>query len=80
MGSRDLDFHSHACKLGTLPTEIPPQSSIFLFNFMHMSVSSAYIYVHHVHMPGACGGQKRMLDPLDLELQMVDGCDVGTGN
>ena len=28
-------------------------------------------------MPGACGGQKRASDPLELELQMVVSCCVG---
>lgn len=45
-----------------------------------MSVLCAYIYVHHVHMPGACCDQGRMWDPLEPELQMVDSHDVGTEN
>lgn len=32
------------------------------------------------HLSGALGGQKRALDPLKLELQMVVSCHVGAGN
>jgi hypothetical protein len=31
-------------------------------------------------VPGAQSGQKRELDPLELELQMVVSCFVGAGN
>ena len=31
-------------------------------------------------VPGACGGQKRASDPLELELEMVMRQDVGAGN
>lgn len=31
-------------------------------------------------MPGACGGQKRMSDVLELELHTVMRCHVGSGN
>ena len=31
-------------------------------------------------VPGACGGQKRVSDPLELELQKVVSHRVGAGN
>jgi hypothetical protein len=39
-----------------------------------------YVSVLCVCMPGACGGQKRASDPLELELQMVVNCHVSSGN
>ena len=36
-------------------------------------------YVHHV-LPATCGGQKKALDPLELQLQMVVSLHVGSGN
>lgn len=35
-----------------------------------------YIILHHI-LPGACGGQKRVLGPQGLELQTVVSCRVG---
>ena len=39
---------------------------IYLFYFMHISVLLAYMYAHHV-CTDALRGQKRALDPLELE-------------
>lgn len=39
----------------------------------------ARIYVC-THMHSACGGQKRELDPLGLELQMFVSCYLDAGN
>ena len=53
------------------------------FNFydMYMGVLPAYMSVHHTtYMSGACGCQKKVSDPLKLELQMVVSCHVSTGN
>jgi hypothetical protein len=33
-----------------------------------------------IHMPGACRGQERVSAPLELVLQVVMNCHVGTGN
>lgn len=38
------------------------------------------VYVCNVCVHGTRGGQKRALDPLELELQMVIICHVGAGN
>jgi hypothetical protein len=34
------------------------------------------MYGYHTHMPGTCGGQKRVLAPLEMELPMVMVCQV----
>lgn len=45
-----------------------------------------YLLVQHVHawcimcVRSALRGQNRMSDPLELKLQMVVGCSIGTGN
>ena len=44
-----------------------------------MCVLSVFIYVHHMRV-GAGGGQKRALDPLELQLQIVVSYHVGSGN
>lgn len=51
---------------------------VCLYNF--------YVWVFHLHvwlnttcMPGVHGGLKKVLGPLELELQMIM-CHVGTGN
>ena len=31
-------------------------------------------------IPSACGGQKKALDPLELELQMVVSCHADSGD
>ena len=36
--------------------------------------------MHSVCVPVACRGQKRALDPSELELQVVVSCHVGAGN
>lgn len=37
--------------------------------------------MHTVHMPGACGSQKRISDPLRLELQTVGvGAEIELGS
>ena len=37
-------------------------------------------YAYTAHIPGVCRGWKRVLDPLQLELQMVVSCHVGAEN
>lgn len=58
------------------------QCLIYCFLFLHFYVyvcGAECMYMHH--MPaGACKGQKKVLDLLDLELQAVAGCHVGPGN
>jgi hypothetical protein len=40
-----------------------------------------YMYTYYVHsMTGACGGQERISDPLELELQMVLSSHIGAGH
>lgn len=34
---------------------------------------SACLYIHHMHA-GSCGGHKRVLQPLELELQAALSC------
>jgi hypothetical protein len=46
---------------------------------MCRNILSECISVYH-SMPGAHGGQKRPLDPLELEAQMVVSYHVGVGN
>ena len=38
------------------------------------------MYVYAIHEYSARGGQKKALDPLELELQMVVRGHVGAGN
>ena len=54
-----------------------PVSSIFYF--MCMAVLSA-LYVCEPCMSGACEDQKRALDPLELELQIVVSHHVDAGH
>lgn len=35
--------------------------------------------VYHMYVSGACRGQKKASDPVELELQMVMSCHVGSG-
>lgn len=39
-----------------------------------------FVWICTMCMPGASGDQKRALDPLGLELQMVMSHPVGAGN
>lgn len=39
-----------------------------------MCLSALPTYMHVPHVCSACGGQKRVLDPLELQLQMIVGC------
>lgn len=52
---------------------------IYLFFFMCMYVLPACTYVY-VCMPAAHRGQKRVLNPLVLDLQKVVSCYVGSRN
>jgi hypothetical protein len=40
----------------------------------------AYLYVHHMHNTCSLGGQKRVSDFLELEIQLVVSHPIGTGN
>lgn len=44
------------------------------------SMCLACLYVCILFIFGACGGQKRVLDPLELEFRMVVSHQVGAGN
>ena len=44
-----------------------------------MHVPAACISVHH-GIPGTCGGQKKALDSLKLELQVIVSWHVAAGN
>jgi hypothetical protein len=46
---------------------------------MCVSIQPACVSVCYC-MPGACGGQKRVLDALELELEMVVSCHMGSEN
>ena len=45
-----------------------------------MHASALCVSICTVYMPGAGRGQKRALDLLELELQMVVNCYVDAGN
>lgn len=49
---------------------------LFSYSFFKMCVSvlPEYMGVYHI-MPGAFGNQKKMLDLLELELQMIVSCN-----
>ena len=47
------------------------------YYFIYMSVLPICLSVCHAH---ARGSQKRSLDPLELQLEMVVSCHVGAGN
>ena len=38
---------------------------------MYMNVLPACVYICTMYLPGDCGSQKRMLDLLELELQLI---------
>jgi hypothetical protein len=63
-----ISVHMHACKICT---EV--ESSFFKFSFKNILMCvhvPACLYVYHV-CAGASGGQKRVLDSLELKLQVV---------
>lgn len=49
----------------------------FKFIFICMDVLPMYTSIYCV--PGTCGGQKRALDPQELELEMVVCSHMGAG-
>lgn len=51
-----------------------------MFGFMCVSVWSAWMCVCDICMPSALGGQKTVLEPLELELGMVVNYHIGVGN
>ena len=48
--------------------------------FVCMHICVPHVCLCATHMAGSLGGQKRALDPLELELQMVVSSQVGAGN
>lgn len=46
--------------------------------FMYVDILAACISLYHVH--ATHGSQKRALNHLELELQMIINCYVGSGN
>lgn len=53
---------------------------MYLFYFMCMSVLPVYMYVSTMSMSDARGGQKKELDPLELELWRIVSYRVGAEN
>jgi hypothetical protein len=51
-----------------------------VFYFMCVIVLPACMQSRTMCVPDACGGQKRMPNPLELELQVVVSHHVGAGN
>lgn len=52
-----------------------------ILKYLFISILCVWMFcLCTIHVPGACGGQKGISDPLGLELEMVVGCHVGTGN
>ena len=49
-------------------------------NFLNLFILFMNIYECTTCVPGAPGGQKRALDPLELKLHMVGNDHVGAGN
>jgi hypothetical protein len=47
---------------------------------MHMGILPAYMFMHHVCVPGAHRCKKKVLDTLELKLQVAGSCYVGAGN
>jgi hypothetical protein len=47
---------------------------------MYMGVLPAFMYVHHIYIYGAYGGQKKAFGSLELELQMVVSLLMDAGN
>lgn len=67
-----------------IPWNASDFSSALSTSFLNICVfyvygCSAYLYVCAPHIPGAAGGQKRVLVPLGLELQVVVSCCVLLG-
>lgn len=54
-------------------------SYISILFFLFVCVFHLRVSVHHVHVC-TCGGQKGVLDSLELESQMGVRCQVDTGN
>lgn len=51
----------------------------FLFYFILFIMEGRVPYVPECIQPMCVGGQKRVSDPLELELQMIVSCHVGWG-
>lgn len=53
--------------------DIPPSSYIWTYTYMHGCSASMYVCMHGMYtcMPVAWGGQKRVLVPLKLDLQII---------
>lgn len=66
--------------LAHYPSTLILNFKIILKMYDYVSGCLACLYVVHHGMPGAHRGQKRVLDPLELELQTVVKHHVGTGN
>lgn len=64
----------HLCQLSHLPASYMPLGFIYFTLCVRMLCMHACLYT--VWMSGICGGQKRALDALALEFQMI----VSTGN
>lgn len=45
-----------------------------------MDTLPTYVYVQYLYIWCLCGAQKRVLNSLELDLQMVVSCRVDTGN
>lgn len=52
---------------------------IALFIFC-IRVFGLHVCLYTAHVSGAHGGQKRIVNPLELELQMVVSCHMGAGS
>lgn len=64
-----------------LDTQTLTQSSLFYLDLFILCawVSHLHVCMCTTYMPGACGGQKRVLDPLKIELQMFVSSCVSSG-
>ena len=51
-----------------------------LLRFIYVYEGFACMYINILHVPGACEGQNRVLDSLELELWMAVNQHVGSGN
>jgi hypothetical protein len=59
------------CRSGLQRERHTPSENQLLYLFYYLMVFFLHVCVHITYMPGALGGQKRLLYPLELELQTV---------
>lgn len=71
----------HSSTGPALDTQTLTQGFLFFLDLFILCarVSHPHVYMCTTYMPGACGGQKRVLDPSKIELQMFASYHVSSG-